>query len=265
MIDLHSHILPKMDDGSASWEESYMLARLYERMGFEMVVATPHARVGEMSLENAWDVLAGVNKFKKRLRKRGINLRVLPGMEVELNPCLPAEIKKGTVLTLHCGNYLLVETPFFNLPHGWEKVVFDLADEGIKVIFAHPERCEQLAKTPKLADRMTAAGAYLQVNWDSFLGEFGREVKRVALDLAQRGLIHCLATDTHQAGVRDPGMVADAIEEVRQLIGAQNLELVSKVNPARALDRQDMENIDLDAIPSRRKSSKLTLNSFFPF
>ena len=95
------------------------------------------------------------------------------------------------------------------------------------MIFAHPERCAQIAKSRGLADKMVAAGAFLQVNWDSFLGEHGRDAARVASYLARHGLIHCLATDTHRAGSRDPGMVADAVEKVGGMVGERNLQRIS--------------------------------------
>jgi len=249
MIDLHSHILPDMDDGAASFRESFHLARRYEQMGYKKVVATPHVRAGELSDLKAWDVIKAVIRLNAQLHKCGIGLQVLPGMEMELDTCLPEQIKSLTILTLAHGNYVLVETPFLCLPQRWEKLVFELSIQGTRMIFAHPERCAQLAQTPGLADKMVAAGAYLQVNWDSFLGRHGDDAYNVACYMARRGLIHCLATDSHHPGSRDPGMIADAAETVSQIMGEKNLELVSKGNPARVLDRQDLEKMDLNAVP----------------
>lgn len=266
MIDLHSHILPGMDDGAASIEESFQLAQLYVQMGYRKVVATPHARVGELSKKMAWDLITAVLRFNARLHKCGIDLQVLPGMEVELDTGLLRQIKDMTVLTLAHGSYVLVETPFLCLPQGWERVVFELTVNGTKVIFAHPERCAQLAQRPSLAKRLVEAGVHLQVNWDSFLGRHGDDAFNAACYMARQGLIHILATDSHRPGSRDPGMIVDAAEIVRQIMGEKNLEIVSKANPARVLDRQELEEMDPDAVSGAPSpSSKLIPKSFQVF
>lgn len=245
MIDLHAHILPGLDDGAADLTESLDLAKRYVAAGFEQVVATPHGIVGEMAAGYAGTVIAATDRLNRDLQQHGLPLQVLPGMEVTLDPRLPELYSKGALLTLAGKQYLLVETPFGRLPLGWRNLVFGLGAIGLTVLFAHPERCEQLMADPGLLKEMVASGARLQVNWDSFGGAFGGRSMRLAHWMADQGLIHCLATDSHNPQKRHPGRIARLGAELEDRIGADNLKRISRENPQRAICGRPMLDMDL--------------------
>ena len=256
MIDLHSHILPGLDDGAADLEESLRLARGYAAAGFTVVVATPHARSGECSAGFARTVMDGVDRLNRELERQAVDIRVLPGMEVEIDARLPAHIADGTVIPLAGKNHLLVETPFLRMPLAWHNMVFDLAAVGITVVFAHPERCAQLAETPQLIEEMAAGGACLQVNWDSFTGAHGRQARHTARRMARQGLIHCLATDSHDSLHRHPGGVAAIKDQVADLVGLENLERISRHNPLQVINGLPMQALDTTTIPLRVRKKR---------
>jgi protein-tyrosine phosphatase len=256
MIDLHAHILPGLDDGAADVSESLALAGIYVAAGFACVVATPHAIVGEMAVGYARTVSAAVERLNHDLQHHALPLRVLPGMEVTLDPRLPDLASKGTVLTLAGKQHLLVETPFGRLPFGWRNLVFDLGARGLTVLFAHPERCEQLMADPGILKAMVAAGARLQVNWDSFGGAFGGRSLRLAHWMADNGLIHCLATDSHNPQKRHPGRIGPIAAELGERIGAANLRRISQKNPERALGGLPMLDMDLTLIAEQAAKRK---------
>lgn len=256
MIDLHAHILPGLDDGAADLAQSLALARLYVAAGFNYVVATPHGIVGEMAVGYAQTIRESTEQLNRELRRCALPLQVGPGMEATLDPRLPDLLAKGVVLTLAGKGHLLVETPFGRLPLGWRNLVFDLKAQGTSVLFAHPERCEQFVAQPDLVKELVAAGACLQVNWDSFAGAFGRRSMHLAHWLADNGLIHCLATDSHNPQSRHPGRVNRIAAELKERIGAANLDLICQENPRRALKGQPMQDMDIAPIAEQAAARK---------
>jgi protein-tyrosine phosphatase len=112
------------------------------------------------------------------------------------------------------------------------------------VLLAHPERCAQLASKPQLCDELIESGVYFQVNWDSFLGHHGRKTQKMAIYLASRGYIHCLATDSHDAKSRNAIQVQRTAETIEELIGPRNLQLISRENPIRVLRNEALVPMD---------------------
>jgi len=235
MIDLHSHLLPGIDDGSKNLQESLKMARIYEKAGYRQVVATPHWIPGTSWMPTPGEIRVQVAALNQRIKDEGINLSVLPGMEIALDPKIPPLLDEEKLQPLGEKSYVLIETPYQMLPLGWEQVFFAIASRGYAVLLAHPERCTQLADKPMLFDAIIEKEIYLQINWDSFLGYQGREAAKLASYLAAKGYIHCLATDSHDADNRHAGNVQRAAREVENLVGPRNLRLLAMENPARVL------------------------------
>jgi protein-tyrosine phosphatase len=256
MIDIHSHILFGVDDGASGMEASLALARSYEEAGYRKVVATPHAEVDSLPIENyGMSIRVGVNRLNQQLQKNRVALKILPGMEVGLDPQLPEMVAQEQILTLADSKYLLVETPFQQLPMNWWEIVFLLAARGIIVIFAHSERCAQVADKPELLDQIAQAGAKFQVNWNSFSGAYGSQVAKVAGFMARKGFIHCLATDSHDLKTRNAGNVHEISMHLEGIIGADNLKRIAVKNPRRVVQGKDLLNMELGEMPRsiRRK------------
>jgi protein-tyrosine phosphatase len=258
MIDIHSHLLPCVDDGATSLEDSLALARIYEDVGYRQVVATPHAEVDSLPHKNYGRTIRdGVNQLNQYLDKHDVAVKVLTGMEVGLDPQLPEMVAQGGVLTLADTKHLLVETPFSQLPLNWWEIVFSLASSGIDVIFAHPERCAQVADNPELLDRMIQAGGKFQLNWDSFSGAYGSRVSNVARFMARKGFIHFLATDSHDARGRHAGNVRAIAAQLKGLVGAENLRRIAVENPARMVQGKALLDMGPEEMPRRIPNKKV--------
>ena len=260
MIDIHSHILFGVDDGAAEPEDSLALARIYAKAGYRQVVATPHAEVDSLPSEYYSRTVRGlVSNLNHSLLEHGIELEVMPGMEVGLDPLLPEMLAKDKILTLAGTCYLLVETSLYQLPLNWWEIVFKLAASGTVVIFAHPERCAQVADEPEILDQMAQAGAKFQVNWDSFSGAYGRRVADVARSMARKGFIHCLATDSHDPNVRNAGNVIENTRRLKELIGDVNLRRIAVENPARVIQGKpllEMDPVGMSVHVVKKKAAK---------
>jgi protein-tyrosine phosphatase len=118
------------------------------------------------------------------------------------------------------------------------------------VLLAHPERCAQLAAKPQLCDKLIESGVYFQVNWDSFLGHHGRTTQKMAIYLAARGYIHCLATDSHDSISRNAIQVQRTAETIEELMGPRDLQIISRENPIRVMRNE--------ALMSMEKSESVT-------
>ena len=182
--------------------------------------------------------------LNKAIAKAGIKLKVLPGMEIALDPNIADLLDHGKVQALAGTSYVLIEPPFQRLPLGWEQAFFSVISKGFMVLLAHPERCAQLVGKPHLCDQLIESGVYFQVNWDSFLGHHGRTAEKMAIYLATKGYIHCLATDSHDANNRNARKVRRATEKIEHLIGRRNLHIISRENPTRVLRNEALESME---------------------
>jgi protein-tyrosine phosphatase len=256
MIDLHSHLLPGIDDGPPTMQESLKMARIYEGAGYHQVVATPHWIPGTPWISTPAEIRNKVDELNEFLRYEKVSLEVLPGMEIALEPDIPAFLDKGTLQPLGGKSYVLIETPYQMLPLGWEQVFFEIISKGYNILLAHPERCAQLASHHHLIDALKAADVCLQINWDSFLGYQGRETAKLARYMAAKGYISCLATDSHDPDNRNAGSVQRAALEVENLVGRQNLQLLAGENPARVLNGESLAPMDITDVQKKPKRTR---------
>ena len=251
MLDIHSHILPGIDDGARNIGHSLEMARHYVRAGFRRVIATPHAVPEDRGVQFAQSIALHVENLNAIMQEDHVALTVLPGMEITLAPEVPAMLDQGEVIPLAGASYVLIEPPFQRLPLHWEQIFFEVTGRGFKLLLAHPERCEQLSGQPALVARLLENGIHLQVNWTSLLGYHGKAACKTARHLLRNGAVHCMATDSHDTRERSPLMVRRGAEELAGLVGRKNLALLAVENPARVLNGQPMKAMDMARMPRR--------------
>jgi protein-tyrosine phosphatase len=227
MIDIHCHLLPNVDDGPTSWEESLEMARLASKDGIQVAVTTPHWIQGTRWQPNPKEIKNKVYELNNKLKKDEIPLTVLPGMEVGISENLPKLVSSGDVLTLGEGHYLLVEVPFVSLPFGIEEIIFNLKAIGIYPVLAHPERNQELQKNPRKILELSNAGAFIQITAGSFCGDFGEHAKRCAIQFAKFGVINAVASDAHSTEKRPP-IITSGIKVLEEFIGKEQTEMLIK-------------------------------------
>ena len=211
------------------------MARIFIKAGYRQVVATPHQVPGTTWMASIEDIRSKLVELNHAIKVEGLELDVLPGMEIALDPLIPDLLAKGQLLSLDEASYVLIETPFQQLPLGWEQVIFKILSKGYYILMAHPERCAQLAARPQMVNGLIESGVHLQVNWDSFLGYHGRAALHLAHYLADSRYIHCLATDSHNPRERHAAHVKRAAAKIQELIGPENLQRIASENPLRIL------------------------------
>jgi len=237
MIDTHLHILPGVDDGPETVQESLALARALVQEGVHTAIATPHYN-DEFLPRSAAEIQERVHDLQQVLDHHDIPLRLFPGHEALIKPGLVEDIQTGRLGTLNGSHYLLLE--LWNsawLPET-ERVIFELRAFGIVPIIAHPERYRAIQKDPHRLDALLQQGALIQLVAGSLIGMQGNTARRTAEDLLKKGLIHCIASDAHCLSMRPPG-VSRGIQRAIQLLGQVHVYHMIETWPAAILNNED--------------------------
>lgn len=256
MIDLHCHILHALDDGPKRAKESIQMAQALVKSGYRLVVATPHMIPGTVWMPSIDDITTQIARLNQAMQLSGLKLKIVPGMEIALDPQIPNLLSSGCLLPLGSSTCLLIEPPFQQLPLGWQRILFSVLATGHKIMLAHPERCAHLAARPDLVEELINAGVYLQVNWGSFLGHFGRPAERAANFFAQHGWIHCLATDCHHPQHPHFGQIQMAANRVEAIIGKDNLRHLTVDNPMNVLRNQPVRPMTITGMMMTKKKKR---------
>ena len=203
MIDLHCHVLPGIDDGPRTIDESLALARAAEQAGTRTIVATPH--VSPRYPNDAETIRRLVDELDSRLRNEQMNVEIRAGAELAIAqiPKVPEEQLRS--LGLGRGRWLLIEPPFSPLVPELGDAVMDLQRAGHLVVLAHPERCPTFHRDPAMLESLVRGGALTSVTAGALVGRFGKDVRNFALDMAGAGMLHNVASDAHDLRGRPPG------------------------------------------------------------
>lgn len=197
MIDIHSHLLPGVDDGSKSMDISLQMARDAVMDGITHALMTPHHMNGRYT-NHAQDVIERTSTFQSALDSNGIPLTVFPSQEVRINGGLITALNENDILTAdEQGTYVLIELPSDAVPNFTMAMLFQIQQRGMIPVIVHPERNTCLMNDPQLLYDMVSHGAYTQVTASSYVGTFGKAVSTFSEDIITNGLAHILASDAH--------------------------------------------------------------------
>jgi protein-tyrosine phosphatase len=205
VIDLHSHILPGIDDGARTMADSVGIARDAVSDGVTTMVATPHVREDYPTGGETMERLVG--EVRDELRRAGIPLEVKTGGEVAMEQLIPMGIDELRRFSLGGGGrYVLVEFPYHGWPLPLPSQVERLHGLGLTAIIAHPERSGEVQGRPGRLGPLVDAGALVQLTAASVDGRLGRASRAAAMRLLEMGLAHVVASDAHMPGTRAAGL-----------------------------------------------------------
>lgn len=218
MIDIHSHILPGVDDGAINDKEAIKMAQEAVYVGIKTIVATPHHKNKNYQNEKA-KIVNEVNRLNKVFEKSLIPIKLLPGQEVRAHDRLIKEINQGKIQTLNDTKYLLLELPSDHVPSSTEQLIFDIQQIGIVPIIAHPERNKELHQNPNKLYTLVTQGALAQATAGSITGMFGRKVKITANQMLEHHLIHFVGSDAHNLEPQNFKVLKNGYEIIRRKHG----------------------------------------------
>ena len=203
MIDLHCHLLPKIDDGAGDLAIAHAMGRAAAADGITHVACTPHILPGVYPNSGPAIRLA-VQSLQESLDESGIGLKLVPGADNHMVPDFVAALRAGRLLALADTRYVLVEPPHHTAPPRLAELFFALLAVGYVPILTHPERLLWAKSRYELIGRLFAAGVWMQITAGSLTGAFGRNAQYLAERMLDEGLVHILATDAHDTERRPP-------------------------------------------------------------
>ena len=194
--DLHSHLIPGIDDGSKSVDESLALIDQLREIGFSKIITTPHVMYD--GYKNSPEIINnGLKEVQEGLQKYNLNVPIEAAAEYMLDDGLEQKIEQQQILLIK-GKYMLFELSYMNKPATLESIIFKIKSAGWQPILAHPERypylySDKLEKYRAIKD----LGVHFQLNIPSFAGAYGSDAKEFAEKLAAAEMVEFVATDLH--------------------------------------------------------------------
>ena len=251
MIDVHSHILPSVDDGAKDIAETFKILNEACNAGFSDIFATSHYIDGEFEF-NKRDREFIIEALNQKIVEEGFNIKLHIGAEGYISSDFPKLIEAGEVPTLGNSKYVLFELPLRAKVMYTEEVINKLIQMKLVPVIAHPERYELIQDEPNIAIDWIEQGALLQCNYASVIGRYGMKAKETLYKLLDANAVHFLGTDNHRAGSIYTRM-DDILSEYKRKIGKEKLYELSEINPRSVIND---EEIDVD-MPRKIKKGRL--------
>ncbi|MBR0134328.1 exopolysaccharide biosynthesis protein [Candidatus Saccharibacteria bacterium] len=235
MIDIHSHILPGIDDGSKGFSDSLAMLKGMSEQGITDVIATPHFVNGSSYMSTAAENRILLKQLQIQAKKAGINIRLYIGNEIYIDRDIADFLRSHTISSLASSKYLLVELPMSGEYQDYDDILYSLHYQGYNVILAHPERYHTVWKDFDILDELADGGILFQCNLGSFIGQYGRHAQKTARKLAKNGMIFALGTDIHHR--RDYSEISAAIRKLRRYYDEDELNRILVSNPLKIIKR----------------------------
>jgi len=238
MIDLHSHILPNIDDGARSIEETSEMLKEAEEAGFEAIVATSHYSKyfqTETPERELW-----VNIIYKKMQEQDIKTELYLGNEIYLTENTMKVLEEGKASTINDTSYVLIEFPLDKEPLELYEVIYEMIQNKLVPILAHPERYSYVQQDPELVYDLIQKGVLMQANYGSIIGMYGKKAQITVKKLLENNMIHFLGTDCHKQNEIYP-KIPKIMKELRKIIGETKLEQLTTINPSLVLKNKRID------------------------
>ena len=194
-VDMHSHLIPGIDDGAKTIEDSIALIKELQSLGFRKLITTPHI-MSDYYRNTPENILGGLAEVKKAAAEEGIEIELEAAAEYYVDDGFVKKLESEKLLTLG-DNHLLFEISYINCPDNINDIIFRMMVLGYKPVMAHPERYPFWYTNFEQYQRFHDQGVLLQLNINSLSGYYGIEAKKTAEKLIEHGLVSLLGTDCH--------------------------------------------------------------------
>lgn len=216
MIDMHSHILYGIDDGSRTREESVQLLKFLEKQGVTESIITPHY------IEDT-QYMASVEKKKELIDdlQKETNIKLYIGNEVYFSDKTIDSLNSKKLSTLNNSKYILIEFPLSNRIKDVDEMVYDLSTNGVIPIIAHPERYSYVQEDYRYLDKLVEIGALFQSNYGSLIGTYGSKAEKTVKTLLKKGYITFMGSDIHH--IDKPIDIEKSIKKLKKIVKKQEI------------------------------------------
>lgn len=241
MIDFHSHILPNVDDGAKSVEETFELLEEAKNAGFEAVISTSHYmeeyyEVG-VAERKVW-----INALAENLYKKNIDLKLYLGNEIYFTQNLINLLETGKATSINSSNYVLFEFPLNTKPMNMYDIIYDMLEYKLIPVLAHPERYSFVQREPEIIYDLIQKGVLMQSNYGSILGRYGEKAELIVRKLLENNMVHFLGSDVHKSNTIYL-RISEALEAIKEIVGREKLQELTSINPRLVLENR---RIDID-------------------
>lgn len=243
VIDLHSHILPGVDDGAQTLEDAIAIGRMAEADGIGVMACTPHFMPGVYDNQSS-DIRARVKHLNDIFEREGLQVALVVGADAHVRPDFVTCLKQGKILTLHDSRYVLVEPPHHVMPQRLDELMFSIVVSGYVPVLTHPERLKWIEQDYATVQKLAQSGVWMQITAGSLTGRFGRRPQYWAQRMLSEGLVSLLATDAHNTKSRPP-LLAEARDLAVSRIGPAEAENLVSVRPAMILENRPPEEVPM--------------------
>ena len=226
MIDIHSHLVPGVDDGSPSLEESLQLLKQAEEEGITEIITTPHFMKNGDFRTKASELIQRFNELKEAYQG---SIKLHLGNELYIHPDLPELLEQGEILTLAESETILVEFPFHDYREDYDEILYELSLK-YQIIIAHPERYSYVQDDPNFCLRWLKEGYLLQSNQNSL---FKKETKKTLIPMIEHGFVSFIASDAHNE--YRPLILKDAYDVLSEEFNETLAIQLTRENPRRIL------------------------------
>ena len=247
MVDIHSHILPGVDDGASSWAIAIDMVAAAAKDGIRHIAATPHSNA-----QFRYDRSAHAERLLELRERAGVPVELSLGCDFHFSSeNVQAALQDGKQFCIGSGPYLLVEFSDFGIPPNANATVRALMRRGIIPIITHPERNLFLRSKVEMLYSMVEAGCLIQLTANSITGFWGKAARRTCLGLLKRGLVSAVATDAHDLTHRPPIMSA-AREAIHSKFGKDIAEALCSTIPSAIVEGKPIP--DIPSLVRRRET-----------
>lgn len=239
MIDIHTHILPNIDDGSKSIEETFEIIKEAKKAGFDKIISTSHYMDGYYEVSKP-EREVWLNAINENLEKQDIGIKLYLGNEIYMSENIIEFLKEEKATTLNDTNYVLFEMPLNAQPLNLYDIVYEMQEHKILPILAHPERYSFVQKQPELIYELIQKGVLMQANYGSVIGQYGTKAQIIVKRFLENNMIHFFGSDVHRKNTIYPE-IPKIIKELNDLVGTKKVEELTTVNPKMILENKRIE------------------------
>lgn len=239
MIDVHSHILPDIDDGSRSMEETIEMIKQAKEAGFDAIISTSHYLEGYYEA----DVKIRTNlikKIKEELKKQKIDIDLYIGSEIYISENLEELVKNKKVSCLNNSDYMLFEFPLNAKPINMKDLIYSIQKLKKIPVLAHPERYAFIQEDPEIIYELIEMGVLMQSNYSSFIGRYGSKAETLAKKMLKCNMIHMLGSDCHRKNTTYKE-IDEVLKIIDSIAGEEKRKELTSINPMHVVKKEKFE------------------------
>lgn len=238
MIEFHSHLLPNIDDGSKSFEESLNTIKKMIDLGYKKIVITPHYINGTSFNANNSKKWQLFTDLKEKVKESNLDIELFLGNEIFIDENILSLIKQNEICTINDTKYIFIELARHDVVNNLEEIIFKLISKGIIPIIAHPERYIFIKKDYEKINKLITLGVLFQVNFESINGKYGRESKKLVKYIFKNNLAKFIGGDIHHEDSDFFIKYDKTKRKIIKLIGINKFEELTIINPNKVLNNE---------------------------